>query len=608
MSLRLSSHFLDSPSDEQEDFDAPRDFNHDRERDHDPASSSSEDDEDEADLTWEDWVSDSASKVSAKSLFDDSTFPSVEQCMEHDKSKYGVDVNNVVSNIGLDFHGRIRLINWIRKEKPTPERVNALKGSEDFLKSDEHLVPVLEDDPLLQTATDDWSDSEDEQPAQSGSSQPSDLTSAEKRIKLLEKKLQQAKQDFVDYRKFVGDRLNLAGLAEALKDHPESSTHVSVPLRDDDSHYFQSYGENDIHAVMIQDKVRTATYANFILRNPDLFKGATVLDVGCGTGILSLFAARAGAARVFAVDASDIAEKAEKIVKENGLDNVITVIRGKIEDVQLPDDIKEVDIIVSEWMGYALLYESMLDSVLKARDRFLRPGGVMSPSQCQMMLALCDAADTYKERIGFWSDIYGFDLSAMAGDIYDDAIVDIVSENSLASEPFVLKDLFLREITTKQLDFSAPFTLVSTADKRTKVRALILYFDTFFTADGDLIPEGTEVHISKEGDPILAEVWQVGSKPHIPRRMSTGDGLKKPRRKMSSFSTGPLSIPTHWKQTLFMLKDPITVTEGTTVKGTFSCRKSDTNSRELEVEIRYVVKQEGDDQAGDAFVQSYKVR
>ncbi len=80
----------------------------------------------------------------------------------------------------------------------------------------------------------------------------------------------------------------------------------------------------DIHAVMIQDKVRTATYAAFIMKHPELFRGATVLDVGCGTGILSLFAARAGAKRVISVDASDIAEKAEKIIKANGFEDVIT--------------------------------------------------------------------------------------------------------------------------------------------------------------------------------------------------------------------------------------------------------------------------------------------
>ena len=77
---------------------------------------------------------------------------------------------------------------------------------------------------------------------------------------------------------------------------------------------------------MLRDRVRTATYASFIMNTPGLFQDAIVLDVGCGTGILSLFAARAGAKRVIAVDASDIVEKARKIVKINEMDDVITYV------------------------------------------------------------------------------------------------------------------------------------------------------------------------------------------------------------------------------------------------------------------------------------------
>ena len=83
------------------------------------------------------------------------------------------------------------------------------------------------------------------------------------------------------------------------------------------------------------------------------------------------------------------------------------MISGKVEEIKLPDDIEKVDVIISEWMGYALLYESMLDSVLFARDAFLRPGGVMVPSQCRMVLGLCSAPEVYKERVSFWSDVYG---------------------------------------------------------------------------------------------------------------------------------------------------------------------------------------------------------
>lgn len=124
----------------------------------------------------------------------------------------------------------------------------------------------------------------------------------------------------------------------------------------------------------------------------------------------------------------------------------------------------------------------------------------------------------------------------------------------------LLQDLYLKDVTTRQLDFSSPFTLVANNDQKQKIHAFVLYFDTFFAVSGEHLPEGTEVHVAGEGDPILAEVWQIGRKPS--RRMSSGDPLKKPKPKYISFSTGPASVPTHWKQTLFLIREPIVVHEG----------------------------------------------
>lgn len=105
---------------------------------------------------------------------------------------------------------------------------------------------------------------------------------------------------------------------------------------------------------MLKDTIRTESYRNFILTNPSIFKNAIVLDVGCGTGILSMFAAKAGAKKVFAVDASKVAFKAMRNVKENGLNDIIEVIHSKIEDLD-GEKIGKVDVIISEWMGYFLL-------------------------------------------------------------------------------------------------------------------------------------------------------------------------------------------------------------------------------------------------------------
>jgi SAM-dependent methyltransferase len=120
---------------------------------------------------------------------------------------------------------------------------------------------------------------------------------------------------------------------------------------------------------MLKDSVRTLSYRNAIYQNSHIFANKVVLDVGCGTGILSMFCVKAGAKHVIGVDMSNIIDHAKRIVALNGMSDKITLLKGKMEEVTLP--FPKVDIIVSEWMGYFLLYESMLDTVLWARDRYL---------------------------------------------------------------------------------------------------------------------------------------------------------------------------------------------------------------------------------------------
>lgn len=156
------------------------------------------------------------------------------------------------------------------------------------------------------------------------------------------------------------------------------------PDEQDFIRYFKSYSYISHQRSMLEDYKRTTAYQRAILDNRAQFEGKVVLDVGTGSGILAMFAAQAGARKVYAVEATSMADHARRLVAANGLDKIVTVIQGTIETVELPE---KVDIIISEWMGYLLLRETMLDSVLMARDRFLKPGGALYPSHARLYWA-----------------------------------------------------------------------------------------------------------------------------------------------------------------------------------------------------------------------------
>ncbi len=165
----------------------------------------------------------------------------------------------------------------------------------------------------------------------------------------------------------------------------------------DYANYFSAYADLYHQKIMLTDHHRMQAYYNAIMSNRNVFKDKVVMDVGSGSGILAIWAAQAGAKRVYAVEYTDMAQHARQVVQANGLQDVVTVIQGAVEDVKIPkedwetfglqaedgdgeeqcssdnscnNDSKVVDIIISEWMGYFLLRESMLDSVIRARVNY----------------------------------------------------------------------------------------------------------------------------------------------------------------------------------------------------------------------------------------------
>ncbi|BGP26295.1 hypothetical protein Rt10032_c10g4330 [Rhodotorula toruloides] len=567
------------------------------------ASSAHSDSGSDSDNTWDDW---DEGNQPARSLFEPAAdFPTAWLALDHDRRTHGVDLPLIAST--LDFFERIRLINWIRATNPDPASLRRLDRNAAFLDDDQYLKPVLEDDALLQVDFDTLSldtppsgarpSSSSAAPSSSNPPIPSidePLTPSDL-IETLKAHLADAQAANEHLRRIVKERLGgEMGLGEGdrLGEVVEGMERVSVKGKEkeggeavhkDDDHYYESYQYNDIHEIMLKDRVRTLAYRYFILHpsNAARFKDKVVLDVGCGTGILSMFAAQAGAKKVYAVDASNVAFKAMRNVKANGFEGVIEVIKGKVEEINLPT---KVDVIISEWMGYCLLYECMLDSVLYARDKYLSPSGLMVPSQTSILWSVYAGQGWYDDRVKFWDEVYGFEMKAMKEKIEDEAIIEVMDEGEVVSSEVSIADIFTQTATIASLSFTSPFSLpITRAPANIDSSALftmygfLAHFDTYFTSAPRLADSSKRASSVSESD---GEVF---------------------------FTTGAWSTPTHWKQTFFLLREPIQVRVGDKVEGQVKVGKNEDNSRELSVEVVWsVVNSKGEKRSEG--VQAWKVR
>ncbi len=128
------------------------------------------------------------------------------------------------------------------------------------------------------------------------------------------------------------------------------------------------------HARMLHDDRRTSDYLRAIERA--VRPGDVVLEIGTGSGVLAVAAARAGARQVYAIEASDIADVAQRVFEVNGVADRVTLIRGWSRHVDLPEP---ADVLVSEIIGSEPLEEEILETTLDARQRLLAPGARLLP-------------------------------------------------------------------------------------------------------------------------------------------------------------------------------------------------------------------------------------
>uniref|UniRef100_U5ENU4 Histone-arginine methyltransferase CARMER n=1 Tax=Corethrella appendiculata TaxID=1370023 RepID=U5ENU4_9DIPT len=317
-------------------------------------------------------------------------------------------------------------------------------------------------------------------------------------------------------------------------------------LRTDESsasQYFQFYGYLSQQQNMMQDFVRTSTYQRAIYSNSVDFNNKIILDVGAGSGILSFFAVQAGARKVYAVEASNMAQYAQQLVHSNNLIDKIHVIAGKIEEIELPE---MVDVIISEPMGYMLYNERMLESYLHSK-KWLKHDGKMFPSRGDLHVAPFTDEALYIEqynKANFWmqNEFHG---------------VNLVS----------LRDAAMKEY------FRQP--IVDTFDIRICMAKSIRHTTNFLMADErDLhrIQIDLEFHMLETGTCHGLAFWFdvefAGSNSQI------------------WLSTSPTESLTHWYQVRCLLQTPIFVKQGQVLSGKVVLVANQRQSYDVEIDLK----------------------
>jgi type I protein arginine methyltransferase len=181
-----------------------------------------------------------------------------------------------------------------------------------------------------------------------------------------------------------------------------------MPISIDDEPFSGSYCDVVIHKLMLQDVVRTSAYSDAIraVVTPD----SHVIDFGAGTGVLSIFAARAGARQVDAVERTAMIVHAREIARRSGCPE----IRFHLGDQDSFSADGPVDIVISEWMGHFLFFESMLEPLIALRNRWLKPDGVMVPARVSLSAALVIDEELYEDGSFLEGRPYGIDFGTIA--------------------------------------------------------------------------------------------------------------------------------------------------------------------------------------------------
>ncbi|HEX6250796.1 MAG TPA: class I SAM-dependent methyltransferase [Gemmatimonadaceae bacterium] len=207
--------------------------------------------------------------------------------------------------------------------------------------------------------------------------------------------------------------------------------------------------------MMIADSIRTGAYAAAL--RAAIKPGATVVDIGAGTGVLTLLACRYGAARVYAIEPNPAVSVAAESARLNGFEDRVVVI-ADLSTNFTPD--RRVDVVVSDLHGVLPFWEHHIETVADARDRLLKPGGALIPQSDSLYATVISAPEKYADFTAPWENAdYGVDLSAGREVSLNNWAKYRFDADQMLVEPVLLSTLDYRKVTPADARFSAAVEL-----------------------------------------------------------------------------------------------------------------------------------------------------
>ena len=254
---------------------------------------------------------------------------------------------------------------------------------------------------------------------------------------------------------------------------------------------------------MLQDRIRLSRFKEAIFHT--VRPGDNVIDLGTGTGILAIWAAQAGASQVYAIEETDAASAACAVVRENGLSDIVHVLRANSQDVCLPC---RADVLIAELVGHFIFEEGIVEYIADLREKLLKPSARIIPAAARAFIAPLHLGTAFEE-ITFWRSFKQVNLSAISRLAANSAYVESIGQASIIGDPQECFNVEFSKATAGLRDAKRVFR----AKRNGQIDALGGWFE-----------------------------------------MTLSDGI--------SLSTSPRGEPTHWKQCVFPLERPAVVHRG----------------------------------------------